>query len=344
MHAEIIPRQEAIAFLAHPQPAWLDKIWTGATLGRLKVKVPRNRRGPGPSADLINYGAYLNGKVSASSTRRLVAVLRVAPCPYGNAPAKAALGADLAPHTAYLSRLGAAGISHTDLVAFLQSALARLRSDLRERGKDYRYLLSLDDPTARLIEMPGGFPFDKLRAGLSGGNGVTGKVYVEAGALDAGATRACEPTRYVDNQGRLRSVYQSGKNVAAKAAADGLRLIREGPKRRFVFILAPAGSVEYATWRQALPVWVREPTWGDNGLGWVQPRLLIRRTHLGVQAAGVIDDLVELAIHCFGFLLHPGETLTREQFADRIQAVYDAQNPRTAAILGALRRPLPCPA
>jgi hypothetical protein len=63
-----------------------------------------------------------------------------------------------------------------------------------------------------------------------------------------------------------------------------------------------------------------------------------------VQAAGAVDVLVELAIHCFGFLLRPGEMLNGEQFADRIQTVYDAQNPRTAAILGALRRPPPCPA
>jgi hypothetical protein len=65
-------------------------------------------------------------------------------------------------------------------------------------------------------------------------------------------------------------------NVAAEKAAEGLPIIREGVKHRFLWVLAPKGTLEYAAWRRALPRWVREPEWGENGLGWTQPRLLIQ--------------------------------------------------------------------
>jgi hypothetical protein len=41
-------------------------------------------------------------------------------------------------------------------------------------------------------------------------------------------------------------------------------------------VLAEKGSLEYTTYRAALPPNVREFTWGEGSLGWVQPRLLTR--------------------------------------------------------------------
>jgi len=273
MHAEIIPRQDAMDFLTHLQPKWLDRVWTDGVLSNVKKRLMRNARGAGAKADLINYGLRnANGK--------LVAVLRIGCAPYGNAPVIAVVGKDLAQHTAYLMRLAGVGLSADDLIGFVQASTLRFRADMlvrnheRERKglplRDYRYLLSLDDPCARLIESPA---WDILAAS----NAATGRVYLNAGALDAGVTNTrCSVTRYVDAQGCVRSVYQSGKNVAAEKAAEGLPIIREGFKHRFLWVLAPKGTLEYAAWRRALPRWVREPEWGENGLGWTQPRLLIQ--------------------------------------------------------------------
>jgi hypothetical protein len=210
MHAEIIPRQDAIDFLTHLQPKWLDRVWTDGVLSNVKKRLMRNARGAGAKADLINYGLRnANGK--------LIAVLRIGCAPYGNAPVIAAVGKDLAQHTAYLMRLAGVGLSADDLVGFVQASTLRFRADMlgrnleRERKglppRDYRYLLSLDDPCARLIESPA---WDILAAS----NAATGRVYLNAGALDAGVTNTrSSVTRYVDAQGCVRSVYQSGKNV-----------------------------------------------------------------------------------------------------------------------------------
>ena len=78
MHAEIIPRQEAMDFLTHLQPKWLDRVWTDGLLSNVKKRLMCNARGAGAKADLINYGLRnANGK--------LVAVLRIGGehCPAG---------------------------------------------------------------------------------------------------------------------------------------------------------------------------------------------------------------------------------------------------------------------
>lgn len=260
MNAQIIPRPEAIAFLSKPKSDRIERLWDGVGFSPAKYKTPRNTRGPGGAVDLLNYGGF-------SPAGKLVAVLRVGMAPYQNKPAIAAVGKALAPQTAYLMRLAGIGLSHADLVAFVQSAILRLRRDLAERGRDFRYLFSLDDPTERLIEGAG-----VLR--LS--HAVTGQVYLEAGALHAGVTQARrQGGRYVDG-GQIRSTYQNGKNLTAEITAGGQRIIQEGLKHRFVWVLAPKGTLEYAAWRRALPEWVCEPEWGENGLGWIQPRLLIQ--------------------------------------------------------------------
>ena len=99
-----------------------------------------------------------------NASGKLVAVLRIGCAPHGNAPMIAAVGKDLAQHTAYLMRLAGVGLPADDLVGFVQASTLRFRSDMlvrnpeRERKglppRDYRYLLSLDDPFARLIESP----------------------------------------------------------------------------------------------------------------------------------------------------------------------------------------------
>jgi hypothetical protein len=219
---------------------------------------------------------------------KLVAVARIGPAPYGNAPVRAAVGADLAPHTAYLMRQCALGISQDELQAFIRGYLARFRADMgnvaalqclefgeaklpkvrRKPDRHFRYLLSLDDPRERLIETP--------RWGvLVEANAATGRVYIQAGALDAGETGGGKrPVRYINPDGALRAAYQNGRNRAADLAREGLPLIYEGRKRRFVWVLAERGTPEYAAWRRALPAWVKEPEWGRDGLGWTQPRLL----------------------------------------------------------------------
>ncbi len=269
MDAQIISRQDAIAFLAKPKADWIDKLWDGTGFNPRKYKTPRNTRGPGGAVDLINLGGY-------SPSGKLVAVARVGMAPYQNKPAIAAVGADLAPYTAYLMRLAGIGLEHADLVEFLTSAIQRLRSDLADRGRDFRYLLSLDDPTERLIEG------DSV---LRCSHAVTGRVYIAAGAMHAGVTRSkTQPTRYIASNGQIRSIYQNGVNIAAQVGASGQPVIQEGVKHRFVWALAPKGSLEYAVWRCALPAWVKEPEWGRNDLGWIQPRLLLMPASISVPA------------------------------------------------------------
>lgn len=49
MHAEIIPRQDAMDFLTHLQPKWLDRVWTDGIIGNVKKRLMRNARGAGAS-------------------------------------------------------------------------------------------------------------------------------------------------------------------------------------------------------------------------------------------------------------------------------------------------------
>ena len=270
MPPEIIPRQEAIDFLTHLQPKWLEKVWVDGVLCSAKKRLMRNARGAGAKADLVNYGLR-------NANGRLVAVMRIGCAPYGNAPVIAAVGKELAPRTAYLMRLAGVGLSADELVGFVQAGTLRFRSDMLERKRiglpprDFRYLLSLDDPFARLIESP-------AWGILTASNAATGRIYLRSGALDAGMTKSRRSaTHYIDAQGNLHSVYCSGKNLATEKAAQGLRIIHERTKHRFLWVLAPKGTLEYAAWRRVLPRWVQEPEWGENGLGWTQPRLL---THL----------------------------------------------------------------
>ena len=269
MPSEIISRQDAIDFLTHLQPKWLEKICVDGVLGSVKKRLMRNARGAGAKADLVNYGLR-------NANGRLIAVMRIGCAPYGNAPVIAAVGKELAPHTAYLMRLAGVGLSADELVGFVQASTLRFRTDMLERERkglpprDFRYLLSLDDPFARLIESP-------TWGILTASNAATGRVYLHSGALDAGMTKSRRSaTHYIDAQGSIHSVYCSGKNLAAEKAAQGLRIIHEGAKHRFLWVLAPTGTLEHAAWRQALPRWVQEPEWGKNGLGWTQPRLLVQ--------------------------------------------------------------------
>ncbi|MBN2548909.1 MAG: hypothetical protein JXB15_07115, partial [Anaerolineales bacterium] len=260
-------------FLTRLQPKWLEKVWVDGVLGRAKKRLMRNARGAGAKADLVNYGLR-------NANGRLIAVMRIGCAPYGNAPVIAAVGKELAPHTAYLMRLAGVGLSADDLVGFVQASTLRFRADMLVRNpereckglppRDYRYLLSLDDPFARLIESP-------AKDILTASNAATGRVYLRSGALDAGMTKSRRSaTHYIDAQGNIHSVYCSGKNLAAEKAAQGLRVIHEGAKHRFLWVLALKGTLEYAAWRRVLPRCVKEPEWGKNGLGWTQPRLLVQ--------------------------------------------------------------------
>lgn len=267
---EIVPRDEAIAFLEKPKRGRrMRQIWGGAGWQKGPVRVlKRHNRGAGGKADLINYGLR-------SPSGSLCAVMRIGLAPYGNAPAKAAVGKDLHQHCAYLMRLSATGISHEELQQFVQDAIGRLRDDLSSRniirirkGKsphDFRYLLSLDDPNAHLIERQG--------LVLTEAPGVAGRIYAETGALFAGWTSPRRATRYVDDTGQVRSIYKGGKNLTSQLEASGVKVIKEGRKRRYVFVLASEGSLEYAAWRRVLPITVRPPTQEDL---WVQPRLLLK--------------------------------------------------------------------
>lgn len=252
--AEIVPRDEAIEFLQKPRAEWVDVV------GRaVKAKIVRGR-GAGGAVDLINLGMR-------NENDRLVAVMRVGMAPYGGAPAVAAVGRNLASYCAYLMRLSAIGIDTETLRQFVRSAIERLPKDLAERGREFRYLLSLDNPDEILIDGLGGI--------LAHNRAVTGKVYVDAGALHAGMTTTRRhATRYITPEGEVMSIYRNGKNIAADMEKRGCRVIVEGQKNRFLFVLAPTGSPQYAAWRRALPSWVTEPVWGENNLGWVQPRML----------------------------------------------------------------------
>jgi len=267
-----ISRQDAMEYLAAVRPSRLLSIWNGSVFekGR-KAKVSRHSRGAGPSVDFINYGLK-------SPSGKLVAVARISPCPYQNRPAISAVGQAAALYTAYLSRMAACGVDANTVIEFVRSYICRFPLDMLEhnpererKGKSpyaFRYLLSLDDPTASLIE--------DVRGGvLAQSSAATGRVYIRAGALDAGTTSTrIQPTRWVDDQGKLHSVYASGHNLLPSLKDTETRIVNEGVKRRFVFILAKQGSLEYSAWRRSLPAWVREAQWGERDLGLVQPRLL----------------------------------------------------------------------
>ncbi len=317
--AQVIARQEAITFLEKPKSDWA-RLLTEQGISPSKYKTPRAARGAGGHVDLLNFGGY-------NTAGKLVVVMRVGMAPYQNKPVVAALGESLAPYTAYLMRLAGIGLSHDDLVGFVQSAITGLRPALLERGRNFRYLFSLDDPTERLVEGDG-----LLRCS----HAVTGRVYVEAGALHAGMTKSGNHGgRYIED-GKIRSTYQNGQNITAQVAASGQRIIQEGAKHRFVWVLAPDHSLEYAAWRRVLPAWVHEPEWGAYGLGWIQPRLLVKRTYLGVSAKGQINDLVRMAVQSFGYLIGYGEERSGDEFGRRIQQVYSISTPQTQAVVNCL--------
>ncbi len=242
-----IPRAGAIAFLQ-------KQIRTRTALG-MKFTTSRHRRGPGAAVDMINYGLVAGGKPRA--------VMRIGPAPFGNQPLVSAIGQDLAPHGAYLMRLAGVGISRADLTNFVRSCGYRFRADQRRnKGRDFRYLVSIDDPRGWLIESESVFEAPAY----------AGEVYVRAGALFAGYSKTRrQPTRYVNQAGQLCSVYRGGRNII-NDLPPGTRLVESGPKQRFVFVLAPENSPAYRLWRAALPANVVEPQ--DAPYGWVQPRLL----------------------------------------------------------------------
>ena len=62
-------------------------------------------------------------------------------------------------------------------------------------------------------------------------------------------------------------MYQAGTLPA------GVRLVDSGSKQRYVFVLAPANSLEYKAWRGVLPAHVVELA-EDEALNMLQPRLL----------------------------------------------------------------------
>src|SRR5688572_28109378 len=98
---EVIPRPQAIDILSKPVSR---RTW----FGQKYRSSHRTSRGPGPAADLLNFGMIVKGNCRA--------VIRLGMAPWGNRPAIAAVGASLAKQTAYLSRLWASGISSDDLV------------------------------------------------------------------------------------------------------------------------------------------------------------------------------------------------------------------------------------
>lgn len=249
-YLKIIDRSAARAFLDRPTRQ-------KTALGQL-FKTSRHRRGAGAAVDMLNYGLVVNDKVRA--------VMRIGPAPFGNQPVKSAVGEALAPDCAYIMRLAGAGISSDDMEAFVNGCLTRCRQDLARRGHDRKYLLSLDDPKGWLVEGRSVFEAPAY----------AGAVYQKCGALSAGFSKTSrQPTRYVDPNGDIKSVYNGGRNII-NSLPPGSRLVDAGPKRRFVFVLAPVGSLEYKAWRSVLPAWVVELE-KDPTLGYVQPRLLVRR-------------------------------------------------------------------
>lgn len=250
---EIIPRTEAIAILNKPVPR---RTW----FGRSKYKAPhRVSRGPGAAVDFINYGLRVGGKCRA---------------PWGNRPVIAAAGPDLASYTAYLMRLWGAGIGSNDLVAFLQAITLCFPRDMRRRdpNRDFRYLLSLDSMAGWLSAKP--LKVEAPRRLES--PPVAGRIYHTAGALYAGVSRSQDrPTRYIDPAtGQVKSVYQNGRNISSELRRQQVRFVNDGLKHRFVFVLAEPDSPRYAAYRAALPAWVQAYDWGEQSLGWIQPRLL----------------------------------------------------------------------
>ena len=209
-------------------------------------------RGPGSNSAILNYGWYQNDK--------LIAVARLTPVPYGKSVAAAVVGASNAAYTIYLQREFAVGIYHQELVEFIQQYTQRIRSDT---GKDYRYLISLDDPS-------------EIRFTFRGSDwcasAATGKTYLESGALYAGKTKSQGPGRYILD-GKMGNLYQGGKNHKVEELRQkGARIIHEGRKDRYLWVLAPKGSILYHAFRSVLPKNVIEI---EPGSIWVQPRLLI---------------------------------------------------------------------
>lgn len=255
---EAIPRKEAIEILSKPVSR---RTWFG-----LKYRAAsRNSRGPGSVVDYINYGLRVGDKCRA--------VIRIGNAPWGNSPVIATVGPELAPFCLYVMRLWGAGISSEDLVAFLNHITVQFPKDMLVKYPQrppYRYLLSLDSMEGWLIEDPQGNIFESPP--------VAGRIYYQSKALYAGVTKTpAQPTRYVDQERhQLKSVYNAGHNTITELRKQGIELFNDGPKHRFVYVLAEQGSLEYATYRAALPPNVREFTWGEGSLGWIQPRLLIR--------------------------------------------------------------------
>ena len=58
---------------------------------------------------------------------------------------------------------------------------------------------------------------------------------------------------------------------------------------------------------------------------------------LGPGALRGAGEVVRYGLSCFAFLVKRRERLSLHEFADRIEEQYSASNPRTAAVLGALR-------
>lgn len=277
---EIIRRSEAKAFLSKPA---IKRTWFGDKFKSLH----RHSRGPGGAADMINYGLVANGKCRA--------VMRLGSGPWGNAPVIAAVGAEQAKYAAYLMRLYGTGISTADLVNFIQITMRqRFANDMLLRRPDlprFRYAVSLDELSGWLIDNPNGGFFEGYPA--------AGRIYHAGGALYGGQTqRRAQPTRYVDSDGRLRSIYNAGHNLSTelKKQPQTVQFVHSGPMHRFVFILAEPGTLEYVAYRAALPGWVREFEYGDHGLGWIQPRLLTRWLK-GMWSCRVLPLAMEVATH-----------------------------------------------
>jgi len=130
-------------------------------------------------------------------------------------------------------------------------------------GRDFRYLLSLDDRTETLLYLGGGKDICNTAA--------SGKTYIESGALYGGLTKSKSGARYILN-GEVRSTYKSGKTVSREELKNkGARIILENQKHRFIWILAAKGSREYSEWRLLLPRTVITPIAKSE---WMQPRLL----------------------------------------------------------------------
>lgn len=145
--------------------------------------------------------------------------------PYRGKPAKAAVGY-LASSTAYLMRFAAVCVDKEDVQDFIKTMLGRLRKDLLERnsnrprqGKalfDFRYLLSLDDPSSRLIETPNQV--------VSESPPCVGKTYFNSGTIDAGVTSGKKrAARWIDETGVVRSVYSNGQNLLPNLNSQGVR-------------------------------------------------------------------------------------------------------------------------